>query len=66
MVSKSGYSGCTKFKSFISSYRMKEYTEEQRLARAKFHERLREVLFRIRAKYFTPSKWKYLDIPREW
>ena len=58
--------GCVRFKSFLPANHMSEYSRAQRLARAKFHCKVRKMLLKRPARYFTPSGWKYLDIPREW
>ncbi|MBU2527707.1 MAG: hypothetical protein KKC03_14010 [Bacteroidetes bacterium] len=59
-------SGCTRFDSYISSTYMRHADKDQRLARAAFHRKVRKILLKRPAKYFTPKGWKYLDIPKEW
>jgi hypothetical protein len=45
---------------------MSDQTQKQRLARAKFHEKMRIILLKRDAKYFTPSGWKYFFINPKW
>jgi tryptophanyl-tRNA synthetase len=67
MVSKEGYSGCAKFTSSIISVFMDFlYSRKERLARAKFHIKVRQILLKTPARYFTPTGWKYFNIPNEW
>ena len=58
--------GCQRFKSKIQAHSMGLFSKKQRLARANFHRKVRKILLKRPARYFTPSKWKYLDIPKEW
>jgi len=69
MCRTNGYnSGCLDFESFVESKDMSYtcYTEKQRLTRANFHRKVRKILLKRPAKYFTPKGWKYLNIPKEW
>jgi hypothetical protein len=63
---KNNYNYCIKTKSFINSCYMSDQTQKQRLARAKFHEKMRIILLKRDAKYFTPSGWKYFFINPKW
>jgi hypothetical protein len=45
---------------------MQAYTEQQRLDRAEFHRKVRQILLKTPARYFTPSGWKQFNIPKEW
>ena len=60
------YEHCQRFESFINSKLMDLENPEKRLRRARFHQRVRKILLKRPARYFTPSGWKYLDIPKEW
>ena len=57
---------CQKTKSHLLAKYMWNHTESRRLARAEFHRKVRKILLKRPAKYFTPKGWKYLDIPKEW
>jgi hypothetical protein len=57
---------CIETDSFMNSSRMSSHSEEERLARAKFHKKMRKILLKRDAKYFTPSKWKYFPINLRW
>jgi hypothetical protein len=60
------YNACVETESFMNSQRMSLKSYEQRLARAKFHEKMRKILLKRNAKYFTPRGWKYFPINPKW
>ena len=53
---------CIETDSFMNSSCMSVTKESERLERAKFHEKMRKILLKRNAKYFTPSGWKYFKI----
>jgi len=60
------YEHCSRFYSFLNSTFMSTVGEQRRIDRLNFHKKVRKILLKRPAKYFTPSHWKYLDIPKEW
>jgi hypothetical protein len=50
----------------MNSARMSLRTQDQRLARAEFHKKMRKILLKRDAEYFTPSEWKYFPMNPKW
>lgn len=53
--------GCTKTPNSIEARFMDGHTYKQRLARAKWHEKVRKIISKWPPSRFTPKGWEYYD-----